>query len=168
VDHVACTVNIGDLQASQFGATETCGIQRHQQRALERRRGSFDKTVYFLPAENGRQMQHLLWIRRQIRAPRLPQRLDIEEPQCAEPLGHAVRGELSFAEQIRLILTNVIRAELIGPLVEVSCEILHCGQIGPQGRLRVVPTIEFLDHQLAKIGHNNLLVGGYSRSHHHG
>src|ERR1019366_8579972 len=71
VDHVARTIDIRDLQAGQFGTTEPCGIKRHQQRALERRGRRFDEVVYFLPAENGWQMQYLLRIRRQVRAPRL-------------------------------------------------------------------------------------------------
>ena len=100
VDHVARTVDIGDLQAGQFGATETCGIQRHQQSALERRRGGFDKTVDFLPAENGRQMQHLLRIRRQVRAPRLLQRPDVEEPECRRGAGSRCWAE-SFRSRNR-------------------------------------------------------------------
>jgi hypothetical protein len=37
VDHVARTVDVRNLQTSQLGPTESCGIKRHQQSALERR-----------------------------------------------------------------------------------------------------------------------------------
>src|SRR5579872_5148425 len=60
MDYVAGTVDIRDLEMSQFGTTETSGIKRHEQSALERSGSGFDETVDFLPAENGRQMQHLL------------------------------------------------------------------------------------------------------------
>src|ERR1700674_5885464 len=56
MDYVAGTVNVGDLEISQFGATQTGGIKRHQQNALERTGSGFDETVDFLPDENGRQM----------------------------------------------------------------------------------------------------------------
>jgi len=106
VDHVARTINIRDLQAGQFGATKAGGIKCHQQRALERRGRGFDEAVYFLPAENGRQMQHFLRVGRELRTPRLLQGLDIEEPDSAEMLDNGVGLELSFAEQISLVLAD--------------------------------------------------------------
>src|SRR6266853_6269617 len=50
MNYVAGTVDVRDLETSQFGTTETRGIQRHQQSALERRGSGFDETVDFLPA----------------------------------------------------------------------------------------------------------------------
>ena len=95
------------------------------------------------------------------------QRLDIEEPQCAEPLRDAVGRQFPLAKQIRLVLADVIGAELVRTAVEVSCELSYRAQLGTQSSLRVVSTLEFFEHQLAKIGHENLLDGGYSRSHDH-
>src|ERR1700733_2053816 len=109
-------------------------------------------------------MQYLFRIRRQIRAPRLPQRLDIEEPQRAEPLSNAIGRQFSLAEKICLVLTDMVGAELVRAAVEVSCEILHRRHIGAHSLPSVISTLQFFEHQLAKIGHNNLLDGGYSRS----
>ena len=68
---------------------------------------------------------------------------------------------------MRLILTDVLGTELVRTAVEVSCEILHPRKIGAMSRLRVVSTLKFFEHQLAKIGHYNLLDGGYSASNDH-
>ena len=149
VDHVARTVDIRNLQARQFGAPESGGVKRHQQRALEGRGGGFDETVDFLPTENGRKMNRLLRVRRQIRAPQLFQRPDVEEPDSAEMLDNRVRLELSFAEQIGLVLADVIRPELVGRTVEVARELFNGSEIRAYRAGCVVATLEFLEHQLA-------------------
>jgi len=158
VDHVARTVDVGDLQAGQFGAPEACGIKRHQQSALERRGGGFDETVDFLPAEDGRQMNHLLWIGRQVRAPRLLQSLDVEETDSAEMLDNGVGLKLSFAEQIRLVMADVVRPELVGRAVEVAREFFNGTKIRAYRAGCVISTLEFLEHQLSEMGHRDLLV----------
>src|SRR5215470_4582433 len=112
----------------------------------------------FLPAENGREMQHLLWVRCQVYVPRLLERLDVEESDSAEMLDHRVGVELSFAEQIRLILADMIRPQLVGRTVEVSRELVNGLEISARGAGCVVSTLEFFEHQLSKMGHWDLLV----------
>ena len=63
-------------------------------------------------------------IRCQLRAPRLLERLDVEETDSAEMLDHGVAVEFSFPEQIRLIPANVIRPQLVGRTVEVTRELV--------------------------------------------
>src|SRR5260370_27804475 len=87
--------------------------------------GGFDKTVYFFPAEDGRQVQRLLRIRREVRAPRLLQRLDIEEPDSPQMLDNGVELELSFAEQIRLVLAAVLRPDLVTGAPRLSPAFAH-------------------------------------------
>ncbi len=149
MDHHALTVDVRDLQMCQFRATDTGGIERHQQDALERRAGSFDEPGYFLLTENGRQPQNLLRVWRQFRAPRLLQRSDVEEPQCPEPLCDAVGRQFSFAEQICLVLADVIGTELIRRTVEIPSKVLHRTQVSPSGRRGVISTLEFLQHHVS-------------------
>ena len=113
VNYVAATVYIRDFQPGQFGAPESCGIEGHEQSALKRRRRGFDETVDFLSAEDGWKMDHLLRVRRQVGAPGLLQRPDVEEPDPAQVLDDGVGLKPSFAEQIRLVLADVIRSELV-------------------------------------------------------
>src|ERR1700730_9023517 len=49
-------------------------------------------------------------------------------------------------------------AEAIGRTVEVPREILHRMDIGTNGVLSVVATLELVQHQLPKMGHSDLLV----------
>jgi hypothetical protein len=43
-----------------------------------------------------------------------------EEPQRGGPLNHGIRGQLSFTEQIRLILPQLVRAESIRRTLEIT------------------------------------------------
>ena len=120
--------------------------------------GGFDETVDFLPAENGWQMEHLLRVRRQVCTPRLLQRPDVEEADSAEMLDNGVGLELPFAEQIRLVLADVIRPELVRRTVEVARKLVNGPEISVRGAGSVISTLEFLEHQLSKMGHRDLLV----------
>ena len=75
--------------------------------------------------------------------------LDEKEAQSAEPLCDAVRSQLSLAEQIRLVLANVPRAQLVRGAVEVAGEILDRADVAACGTRRVISTLEFLEHHFA-------------------
>src|SRR5882724_355840 len=158
VDDAPRTIDVGDLQANQFGASETGGIKCHEQGALKRRGGGFDETVDLLPAENGRQMEHLLRVRGKVRTPRLLQRPDVEEADSAEMLDNGVGVILPFAEQICLVLADVIRSKLVGTTVEVARKLVNGSEISADGAGSVISTLEFLEHHLSKMGHRDLLV----------
>src|SRR3984885_4067502 len=158
VNYVAATVYIRDLQPGEFGAPEACRIEGHEQSALKGRGRGFDETVDFLSAEDGRKMDHLLRVRRQIRTPRLLQRPDVEETDSAQMLDDGVGLKLSFAEQIRLVLADVIRPELIRRAVEVARILVDSPEISSRCAGGVVSTLEFFEHQLLEMGHRDLLV----------
>lgn len=65
-------------------------------------------------------------------------------------------GEQSAA--LRLRLANMIRAKAFGRTMEVLRKIFHRVDVGTYGALRVVAMLEFIQHLLPKMGHNNLLV----------
>jgi hypothetical protein len=66
--------------------------------------------------------------------------------------------KLLFAEQIRLVLTDMIRPELIRRTVEISRNLVNGPEISARGAGSVVATLEFLEHQLSQMGHRDLLV----------
>ena len=103
-------------------------------------------------------MNYLLRVRRQVGAPRLLQRPDVEEPDPAQVLDDGVGLKLSFAEQIRLVLANVIRPELVGRAVEVARILVDGPEISSRCAGGVVSTLEFFEHQLLEMGHRDLLV----------
>jgi hypothetical protein len=129
MDHHALAIDVGNLQMCQLGAADAGRIKRHQQDAIKRRARRVDQLGHFLRAEDGGQAQHLLGIRRLFGAPRLLERFDEEEPQRAKSLGNAVGRQFPLSEQIRLVLTDVIGAELIRTTIEVACEILYGSKI---------------------------------------
>src|SRR5258708_1510678 len=65
--------------------------------------------------------------------------------------------ELAVSEQIRLVLAYLFRAKTFGRTAEVLRKVLHRIDVGTYGALRVVATLEFIQHHLPKIGHGNLL-----------
>jgi hypothetical protein len=158
VNYVAAAVYIRDLQPGEFGASEACGIEGHEQSALKRRGRGFDETVNFLSAEDGRKMNHLLRVRRQVGAPRLLQRPDVEETDPTQVLDNGVGLKLSFAEQICLVLADVIRPELVGGTIEVARILVDGPEISSRCAGGVVSTLEFFEHQLLEMGHRDLLV----------
>jgi hypothetical protein len=61
-------------------------------------------------------------------------------------------------QQMCLILANVIQTELIGRLAEKSGEPLDSADVSAYSCLREVTSLEFLQHDFAKMGHRDLLV----------
>src|SRR5260370_13814245 len=56
---------------------------------------------------------------------------------------------------MRLILTDVLRTELVGRALEITREIFDCLDVKACCSLSVVTTLEFLEHHFAKVGHRS-------------
>ena len=54
---------------------------------------------------------------------------------------------------MRLVLTDVLRTELVGRALEVMREIFDCLDVEACCSLSVITTLEFLEHHFAKVGH---------------
>ena len=52
----------------------------------------------------------------------------------------------------------MVSTQLIWRTMEVPGEILHDLQVSVYGSLRVITTLEFLQHHFSKLGHRDLLV----------
>src|ERR1700722_9865598 len=86
------------------------------------------------------------------------ERLDVEEPKRSRSLCHCLRSQLSLPQQIELILTYLLRAKLVGSTMEMFGELLDRVQVAPCGARRVVATLEFFEHPVSELSHNDLLV----------
>src|SRR6202162_2328677 len=71
---------------------------------------------------------------------------------------HGAGAQLLLLKQVGLILTQVLRTELVGSLMEMAGEFLDDPKVGFYGTLSVITTLEFLQHNSAKMGHRDLLV----------
>ena len=132
MDDHARAVDIADLQSRHLGATRPGGVESHQQDLIEGVAGGVNQPGDFFLAEHQGQATHLFGVGRLGHAPRLPERLNEEEAQSCELLRHAARIQFPFAEQIRLVFTNVLGAQLVRRTVEVTGEIQrpHAGNNG--------------------------------------
>src|SRR5258708_1647813 len=81
------------------------------------------------------------------------ERLDEQEPQCRCLSFDGARRELPMAEQMNLVLANVVRPQLIRGPAKMPGKLLDRMDIGPYGVRRVVATLELIQHHLAKMGH---------------
>jgi hypothetical protein len=105
VDDHAKAVDIGNLQAHQLGTPYPCAIERHQYHAMKPSLGAVDEVGKSFWAQYAGKGSRPLRIRCIGHAPGFLDRLRVGEPQSREPLRHRGRGQLSLAEQIRLVGT---------------------------------------------------------------
>ena len=72
-------------------------------------------------------------------------------------LGHSSWRELFPLKQMSLVLTNLLRAKLMGSTVKMLREITDDPNVDFCGTKRVMATLEFLQHHFAKMGPRELL-----------
>lgn len=77
------------------------------------------------------------------------QSLDIAEAERGHMLLHRAGVQLLLLKQVGLILAQVLRTELVGPLMEMVGEFLDHPNVGFYGTLSVITTLEFLQHYSA-------------------
>ncbi len=149
VDHHTLAVHIADLEAGQLRVANASRVERHEHGAIEGSRSSIDELRYFFLTENGGQTVAFLGIGSVGNAPRLLQRLDVEEPQGAQMVCHRTGRQLLNGEELGLVLPNVLPAQAVRRTVEVLCESFDEADVVLCGSLRVMTTLEFFQHDSA-------------------
>src|SRR5271166_1687849 len=139
----------------RFCAPYPGAIEGHQHNAMKSSLGRVDEEGNFFWAQDAGQVSCLLRIRCIGHAPCLLNGLDEEEAQPGQPLRDSTCGEFPLAEQIRLILADVLRTELIRRTLEVTREIFDGLQVDAGCSLGVITTLEFFEHHFAKVGHKS-------------
>src|SRR5215469_10359448 len=139
-DH-SSAIDIADLQARKLGAARTGAVQGHQNGAIKRSRRSIDELCYFFLTENSGQAIALLGIGSVGNAPGPLERLDVEEAQGAEMVGHRTRSQFVHGEELRLVLTDVPGSQAIGRAVEVLSKPLDQANVALCGSLRVMTSL---------------------------
>src|ERR1017187_8658543 len=125
---------------------------------MKRRQGRVDQTSHLLLTENDRQLQDFLGIGSFGHAAGPLEGLDVEEAQSRQPLVHRIRRQLPLLKQGGLVLADVLRAQLSGRTVEVPGEVFDGVNVTIDGGLSVVTTLKFFEHDLAKMGHREILL----------
>src|ERR1700687_5975715 len=153
-DH-ASAVDIADLQARELGAAHAGAVEGHQNGAIEGSRRSLDELCYFFLTENGGQAIALLGRGSVGNAPGPLERLDVEEAQGAEMVGHRTGSQFVHGEELGMVLADVLRSQPIGRAVEVLGEPLDQANVTRCGSLRVMPWLYCLQHLFAQMGHRD-------------
>ena len=88
----------------------------------------------------------------------------MRSPQCVKKsqgrnvLADGAGGEFTLAKQVRLVFADMLLAQLIRAAMEVFGEFSHSAEVGLRSTLRVITTLEFLQHHFSLLGHRDLLV----------
>src|ERR1700689_1026026 len=109
----------------------------------------------FFLAENRRQALCLFRFGCFGDGPSLAQSLGVEESQSRQMYRNGARLQLPPLKQLGLIFTNVPRAQAVERKVESSRKIFDCADVVACGMLRVIATLEFLQHHFSEMGHGN-------------
>src|SRR5258705_5656316 len=59
----------------------------------------------------------------------------------------------ALAKQVELVLTDMLRAKLIGSTMKVFSKLLDREQIGSRGTWGIVATLEFFEHPVSELSH---------------
>ena len=149
VNQLALAVDIVDLQMAQFGATHPRRVKRHEHRPVQQVTGGIDELAHFLLTQHNRKAAYRLGKGNMLQHVVTFERLHEEEAQCGDPLHNGSGAELLLLEKIALKSPDVIWAQLIRRTVKVFGELPDCQQVRPYGSLRVITTLEFLQHHFA-------------------
>jgi len=77
------------------------------------------------------------------------ERLDEKEPQRRYPVDHRAGRQFALAQQIGLIGSKFVGAELVRRLAEILGELRYHTQVITSGDGRIVATLEFFQHHFA-------------------
>src|ERR1017187_2905729 len=151
-DH-ALAVDVGDLEMAHLGSAQARCIQHHHHGAMHKVAGRIDQARYLLLVKYGRQSQRPLRKWNVIGKVGPPESLDVEKAQSAGAKPNSPRRQLTIAKQMNLILPDMVQAKPLWRTMEVPRKILHRVEIATCGALGIVATLEFIQHQLPKMGH---------------
>src|SRR5882724_9748840 len=157
VNHHPLAVDVAGFQVRQLGVPHSGGVERHQQNAMVRSERRIDESRDFFLAQNRRKVQCSFRIGSLGDAPGLFESLDVEKPQRRETVFNGTRLQLPLLKQLGLVFANMSQAQTVRRTVESPREILDCADVVACGMLRVITTLEFLQHHFAKSGHGTSL-----------
>ena len=151
-DH-ALAIDVFHAKPYQFTASYASRVQQHEDGPRLEIAGGVNEPGHFVRAQYLRHAgMGVLRVRYGIgRKPPL-QRAHKEESQRGHLSDHGIRLQVPLAQQVGLVLTNMLRTEW---LAEESREPLDSADIGAGSCWREVTSLEFLQHHFAKTGHKD-------------
>src|SRR5271165_4419594 len=151
-DH-ASTVDVGDLQVTQLGSSQSGCIQGHQHGAVHQVPSRINQPRDLFRTEYSRQLPGALGKRNLIVQVGAPEGLYKKKPQSRAPALNSARRQLPITEKMNLVLADMAGTKALRRAVEVLGKIFNRVKIATRGAWGVVATLEFIQHQLPKMGH---------------
>jgi hypothetical protein len=153
MDDHALAVDIGDLEVEQLCPAQSGCVQHHQHGAMHEVAGRLDEPRYVPLIENRRQSPLSLGKWNVVGKVRPTQRLDEQKAKCGGATLDGSGRQLALAKQISLVLADMVRAKRFRRTVEVPRKVFNRKDVRTYCALRVVATLEFIQHQLPKMAH---------------
>ena len=107
-------VDVDGFQLHQFGAAHAGGVEGHQDGAIQQVGGCLDQPGDFFRAEDGGQAERDFGERNVLQHVGALERLDEEKTERGGPLRHGVGRQFPHAEQVSLILADMLGSEFSG------------------------------------------------------
>jgi hypothetical protein len=148
-DH-ALFVDVLGTELAEFGAAHAGVIQSHQDSAVAEIGGGVDEAPDLVGAEHDGDLAARRSRQREVVAGiAAAQNFEIEETQGRHLHHDRLRFKLALIDEVQLVLADVLRAQLLGRVMEVFGEPPDTRDIGMCGSLRVITELEFLKHLFA-------------------
>jgi hypothetical protein len=148
-------IDVAYLEAREFCASHAGAVEGHQQRASKQCPGCVDQARDFLAAQHRWQPAPVMGIGQEIAELLALESLHEKESQSRDLVDHRAGRQLAVPQQIGLIGSKFVGAELVGRLAKVLSEVGHNSQIITCGDGRVVATLKLLQHHFSQMGHRN-------------
>src|ERR1700722_1867267 len=116
---------------------------------MERSARRIDKSRDFFLAQNRRKAKCSFGLGRLGNTPGLFESIGIEKSQSGEIPGNTAWRQLPLLKQFGLVFANVSWPQTVRWTVEASSKIFNCPDVRTCGMLRVVTTLEFLQHHFS-------------------
>jgi hypothetical protein len=149
VDDHALAVDIFYFQLTYLSTAQPGRIGGHQQSSVKQIPCRVEESNHFLWCQDDRQAARCLWIGHLLDGVLSLQCFAEEEAQSSSVYRYRTRAELALRKQIRLISADLVSSKLVGWAVIMFRKGFHNPQVAFHGSLRVITTLEFLQHYFA-------------------
>jgi hypothetical protein len=149
----ARTVDIRDMQVTQFRDREAGGIERSEDGPVGELTRRLQERCHFGRAQQGGQRLGPLRVGNKLNHPGLLECDAVEEAERTDNLDDTRPGEVPFLDKIELILADMLGAEAVRWGPEILGEVGHTAQIAVDRQRRIVAQVQVVMHALAQSGH---------------
>jgi hypothetical protein len=156
-DGHALAVDVGDLEADEFGDAQAGGVEGHEDGPGFEPAGRGEQPADLVAAEDDGELLLFLLADDAVQGPVAVEGDAVEEAQGTADLVEGARRDVAVVDEVEQVGADLLRAELIrGPLV-VPGELGDGPEVGVPGVGGEVAHLHVFEHALPERGHGGLL-----------